>query len=66
MTERDASDIKVNIFLVKLLKVTKQQTFKTLKTYGKGNRVGFLGPDLTSTRQDTNYYKGIFGFLIQF
>lgn len=34
---------------------------KTLKIYAKGNKVGLLGPDVTSARQDANYYKGIAG-----
>ena len=34
---------------------------KTLRAYAKGNRVGLLGPDVTSARQDANYYKGITG-----
>ncbi len=30
---------------------------KTLKTYAKGDRIGFLAPDLTSTRKDLDFYK---------
>ena len=34
---------------------------RTLRTYSKGNRIGFLGPAVTSARQDASYYKGIMG-----
>lgn len=34
---------------------------KTLKTYAKGNRVGFLAPDFTSTRKDLDFYKNFSG-----
>jgi len=34
---------------------------KTLKTYAKGDRVGFLAPDLTSTHKDLDFYKNYSG-----
>ena len=30
----------------------------TLRRYSRGSRIGLLGPDVTSARQDANYYKG--------
>ncbi|MHC4887734.1 MAG: ABC transporter substrate-binding protein [Planctomycetota bacterium] len=32
-----------------------------LKQFSRGNRLGFLGPDMTSTRQDLSFYKKFTG-----
>jgi ABC-type uncharacterized transport system substrate-binding protein len=40
------------------------QLLEQLKPYAKGNRIGFLGPDILTSRKEAENYKKVFGMTV--